>query len=187
MTDRPETPADARAVLDFWSEECGPDKWFEKDPMLDTQIQDRFGPLHARACAGELDHWSATPEGALALIVLIDQFSRNIHRDRPAAFAADPKGLSLVAKALEAGLDKDMTGPQRAFLYMPLMHSEDLADQDRCIRLMREAGLEKQHGYAVAHRKIIARFGRFPHRNAVLGRASTPEEEAFLKEPDSSF
>jgi len=187
MTDRPETPADARAVLAFWYEECGPERWFAKDPALDAQIRNRFGVLHAKACAGGLDHWAGTAEGALALIVLIDQFSRNIHRDGPAAFAADPKALSLVAGALEAGFDQDMTGPQRAFLYMPLMHSEDLADQDRCIRLMREAGLEKQHGYAVAHRKIIARFGRFPHRNAVLGRVSTPEEEAFLKEPDSSF
>ncbi len=187
MTDGAAIPKDAEAVLDFWYRECGPERWFEKDAALDGEIRARFGALNRAACAGLLDAWTETPRGALALIVLIDQFSRNIHRDAPEAFAGDARALELVDAALGAGHDKAMTRDECIFLYMPLMHSEDLDDQERCIALMRDAGLEKQHGYAVAHRDVIARFGRFPHRNAVLGRASTPEEEAFLKEPGSSF
>lgn len=180
-------PADATAVLDFWYTECGEKKWFEKDPELDRQIRERFGALHAEACRGALDHWKETPEGCLALIVLIDQFSRNLNRDGPEAYAHDGRALAAVAHAIAAGFDRAMTPAQRIFLYMPLMHSEALEDQERCIDLMRAAGLDKQVGYAIRHRDIIARFGRFPHRNAALGRASTEEEAAFLKEPDSGF
>jgi len=187
MQAQPDTPADARAVLDFWFAECGPEQWFKKDAALDATIAKRFGELYGQACAGALDHWTATPLGALALIVLIDQFSRNLNRDSPDAFDQNARACALVARALEAGFDRDMTPQQRKFLYMPLMHSEELADQDRCVALMREAGLDEAHDFAVRHRGIVARFGRFPHRNAVLGRPSTAEEEAFLNQPGSSF
>jgi len=187
MTAPENVPADARAVLDFWFVQCTPEQWFKKDAALDAEVLDRFGALHGRACAGALDHWMSAPESALALIVLIDQFSRNLHRDSPEAFAQDGRACQLVGRALEAGFDRGMTPNQRQFLYMPLMHSEDLDHQDRCVALMHDAGLEKPHGFAVRHRDIIARFGRFPHRNAVLGRPSTAEEKAFLNQPGSSF
>lgn len=186
----PMTPED---VLTFWFEEAGPDKWFEKSDAFDAEIADRFGALIHAARDGKLVTWSETPRGCLALIILIDQFSRNIHRDSPLAWSADAHALALTKLALDKQFDEQLELDARKFLYMPLMHSESLGDQELSIEVfgkLVEAGAEGGQtnlDYAVAHRDIIARFGRFPHRNETLGRESTEEEVAFLKEPNSSF
>ena len=189
-------PPEARAVLEFWfgaaSGPAGPRlEWFRKDAKFDEEIRRRFGELHARAAAGELQSWRANPESLLALVILLDQFSRNLHRNDARAFAQDEQARACTREALSRGDDLGLLPVQRQFLYMPLEHSEDLADQDRAVELMRSledfeetAGLAE---WAEKHRDIIRRFGRFPHRNAVLGRESTPEELAFLKRPGSSF
>ncbi len=180
-------PDDARDVLDFWFQDCTPTQWFSRDPALDARISHRFGPVHRLAAAGKLADWGGSAAGALAEILLLDQFSRNIYRDDPRAFATDPLARQRLAAALDKKLDKDLDRSRRVFLYMPLMHSENLADQTLSVTLFGRLGLADSLDYAEKHREIIARFGRFPHRNAVLGRASTPEEVAFLQQPGSSF
>jgi len=175
-------------VLDFWFDPESVAKHFEKDAAFDDRIRQGFGPAHAAACAGELDHWMATPDGALALVIVLDQFSRNLFRGDARAFACDPEARRIADIAIARGDDLAMPEERRKFFYLPLEHSEDLADQERCVELM-TSRLESpvSHEYAEAHRRIIARFGRFPHRNAALGRESTAEELAFLQEPGSSF
>lgn len=189
-------PAD---VLEFWfgapgSAEHGSLRkcWFEKDPAFDADIRRRFLVLVDEAAAGRLDDWADRPEGLLALIVLLDQFPRNLFRDAPRAFATDAQALALAQQALAQGVDAQLMPVARAFIYLPFEHSEDLAMQDRAVALF--AALA-QHGeafasyldYAERHRDVIRRFGRFPHRNAILGRASTPEEIAFLARPGAGF
>ncbi|MBZ5714686.1 DUF924 family protein [Nannocystis pusilla] len=176
------------AVLEFWFSPRVRPKWFVRSDELDHEIRETFGELHARAAAGALDGWAASPRGALALVILLDQFPRNMFRGTAEAFASDAKAREIAKLALEAGLDHDLSQEERLFLYLPLEHSEDLADQERCVELMR--ALDETplwHDYAVRHRDIIARFGRFPHRNAILGRDSTAEECEFLMQPGSSF
>lgn len=176
------------AVLEFWFSPQNRPRWFVRSDEFDRAVCERFGELHARAAEGELADWAATPRGALALILLLDQVPRNIFRGTPAAFASDPLALATARAAVDAGHDRDLSQEERVFMYLPFEHSEDLRDQERCLELM--GGLSDEPSwreYAEAHRKIIARFGRFPHRNAVLGRESTPEEVAFLTEPNSSF
>jgi len=183
----------ARAVLEFW---FGPRPfapravWFEKDAGFDRACAG-FTDDQARAAAGAYDDWAETAEGALALVLLLDQFPRNLFRGTPRAYASDAKAREIARRALAAGFDRQLPVVQRVFLYMPFQHSEDLADQEESRRLFAVATDHPQHaenlGYAERHYEIIARFGRFPHRNAVLGRATTPEEAAFLKEPNSSF
>lgn len=190
-------------VLQFW---FGTDSdnplanagmWWKKDPGLDAEIQRRFGALVEKGRSGGLFDWTQTPRGTLALVIVLDQFPRNIFRDSPEAFASDDTALKLSLAAQDGGFDAALTAVERWFLYMPMMHSEDIAIQERAVaafaRLrdsappqLREA-LGSAHDFAVRHRDIVARFGRFPHRNAVLGRPSTPEEEAFLELPGSSF
>lgn len=182
-----------RDVLDFWFGENGPDQWFEKDPAFDAAIRNRFAAAIAAAREGRLQHWADDADSCLALIILIDQFSRNVFRESPLSWSADERTLALCRLAIDRKHDQGLGTDERKFLYMPLMHSEELADQKRCVDLF--AALEREdperaersHEYAIRHRDVIARFGRFPHRNAVLGRASTEEEVAFLREPDSSF
>jgi len=181
-------------VLRFWfGEPAGKARpeWFRKDPAFDEEIRRRFGELHAAAARRELDHWRASPEPMLALVIVLDQFSRNLYRNDPRAFAQDGHALECAKEAMERGDDLGLLPVQRQFLYLPFEHSEDLGDQEFCIELMRSLeAFEETRGlteWAVRHRDIVRRFGRFPHRNACLGRASTPEELAFLETPGSGF
>lgn len=184
---REDLDAEARSVLDFWFGELEPKHWFAKDTDLDERISKRFRDLHGRAAHCELWAWRKSPHGRLAEIIVLDQFSRNIHRDNARAFACDPLSLALSQEAVAAGADTELTAPQRAFLYMPYMHSESPAIQAVAVRLYDQPGLEYNLRFAIDHKAIIDRFGRYPHRNHVLGRTSTAEELAFLKEPGSAF
>ncbi|MBL6928987.1 MAG: DUF924 domain-containing protein [Rhodospirillales bacterium] len=177
----------AADVLSFWFDESTPEQWFRKSTEFDQTVRERFGEAHADAMAGALDHWPETPDGCLALIILLDQFSRNIFRDNPGAFAADPKALALTKAALEKGWVELAEQTKAQFLLMPLMHSEDLADQDMSIPLFARYCGEKVADFAIRHRDIIAKFNRFPHRNAILSRQSTPKETEFLTTDGSSF
>ena len=168
-----------RDVLDFWFE-AGPDRWFRKDGQFDAEIARRFAALVEAARAGRCDRWTDSPEGSLALTVVLDQFPRNIHRGSPKAFASDPKALATAKGAIARGFDMELPADARQWLYMPFMHSEDLADQEMCVELCKRSGLEDTLPYAVEHADIIRRFGRFPHRNAVLGRRTTEAEQGFL-------
>lgn len=169
-------------LLAFWFAEGMEEKWFNGGAAFDRKLESRFGPLHVQACAGELDGWSNTPRGAMALVILLDQLSRNLHRGAPRAFGQDGKALLLAQQALSAGWDQEFPERERQFFYLPLMHSEDLAHQEKCVALYEAIDDENALKFAREHRDIIERFGRFPHRNAVLGRDSTEEEEEFLKE-----
>lgn len=186
-------PAPAE-VLAFWfGENPGAQRaeWFRKDAAFDATIRSRFGALHEAAAKRELEAWRAAPETMLALVVVLDQFSRNLHRGDPRAFAQDAHARECANEALGRGDDDRLLPVQRTFLYLPLEHSEDLADQERCIALMEKLeAFAQTRGlvtWAVKHRDVIARFGRFPHRNTALGRPSTPEEIEFLKQPGSGF
>lgn len=174
-------------VISFWFEETSPEKHFKAEPALDAEIGRRFGPSIEAALEGWIDDWAATADGALALILILDQFTRNTARGTPAAFAGDKKALAICKAALAQGFDKSLPPYRALFLIMPLMHSENLADQERCVELVEPLDIEKAFDAAVRHREIVARFGRFPHRNAVLGRETTAAEAEFLKEPNSSF
>ncbi len=176
-----------REVLDFWFDPANQPFWFKKSAAFDAAVRERLGDAHAAAAAGRLDDWQATPEGALALVILLDQVPRNIHRNSARAFATDGAARAAAVAALDTGFDRKLYDDQRLFLYLPLEHSEDLADQERSVALFTAIGDARQTDYAVRHRDIVARFGRFPHRNALLGRESTEEELSFLEEPNSSF
>ena len=182
-------------LLDFWfgppgSPERGRDRaeWWEVDSAFDAELRRRFLPLHEAAAAGALDGWTATPEGALALVVALDQLPRNMFRGSPCAYAADAKAREVAKAALARGDDRGFPFEMAKFFYLPLMHSEELEDQRRCLALCeaRPGGAEAAD-FARRHLEIVARFGRFPHRNAILGRPSTAEEVEFLKQPGSSF
>ena len=187
-----------REVLDFWfgpagtPEHCRPrDVWFKKDAAFDEAIRTRFLDLHGQAAAGRLQSWEAAADSALALIVVLDQFSRNLYRGSSRAFAADAQALALAQSAVARGFDKALAPVQRWFVYLPFEHAEDLALQRRSLELFDSLREDPDSAgtvdYARRHYDIIARFGRFPHRNAVLGRVSTPEEAEFLKQPGSGF
>lgn len=175
------------AILRFWFEELTPAQWWRSDPELDETIRRRFAAVHAAACAGELAHWRDTAPGRLAEILVLDQFSRNLYRSRAAAFAADGMALVLAQEAVRAGADQQLPVQQRAFFYLPWMHSESLRLHDEALRLFSAPGLEGNLQAEHQHRAILERFGRYPHRNAALGRVSTPEEDAFLLQPGSRF
>ena len=170
------------AVIQFWRDEVGADHWFGNDAALDARIRARFEALWNSARAGALDAWLATPEGALALVIVLDQFPRNMFRGRAEAFASDRQARAAATRAIDAGFDKRVPTSLRVFFYLPFMHSEDLADQDACVALIEErlGKSSSNYPYALGHREQIARFGRFPGRNAALGRASTPQESVFL-------
>lgn len=180
-------PMEHTTVLRFWFEDTDPRQWWKSDPDFDHLITQRFGALHAEAATSGLPDWRQNIQGRLAEIVVLDQFSRNIHRGTPAAFACDAQALHLAEQAIELGLAAGLPPVQRAFLYLPFMHSEDAAIHERAMVLFSEPGLEPNLAAEVKHKVIIDRFGRYPHRNAILGRESTAEEEAFLKLPGSSF
>jgi uncharacterized protein (DUF924 family) len=168
-------------VLGFWRN-AGPEKWFKKSVAFDEAIRLKFEPVHHAAARGEYDSWSAAPESALALLILLDQFPRNLYRNSAHAFATDPKARAIARAAIEAGFDRQVEPDLRNFFYLPFEHSEDLADQDYSLALCAEAGVEDDVKWAGIHRDIIQRFGRFPHRNAALGRQTTAEEQEFLDE-----
>jgi uncharacterized protein (DUF924 family) len=169
------SPAD---VLAFWRE-AGPDKWFTRDDAFDAEIRDKFLSTYQAAAAGTIAEWEATAEGALALVIVLDQFPRNMFRGQAQCFATDAAARAVANRALKRGYELDVPGDQRGFFFLPFMHSEDMADQDRCVALYREAG-DENLTYALEHADIIRRFGRFPHRNAILGRVTTAEEQAYL-------
>lgn len=193
-------------ILHFWfgtltSDEQMPQEksatWFKKSEATDQTIKAQFESELLQATQSDTAHWESTPRGTLALIILLDQFSRNIYRDDPRSFAQDSQALALALKAIEAGMDEELRPVERVFLYMPLMHSEELAHQKQCIRLFEKLSqkapktMQKQAegslDFAHRHCEIIEKFGRFPHRNEVLGRVSTEEELAFLQQPGSRF
>lgn len=186
-----------RDVLDFWFCERVQKLCFERDDAFDAEIRTRFGEAVAEAQKGGFECWRGTPEGALALLILLDQMPRNIYRGSPQAFASDARGLAVATQMVDAGFDRGLTFTQKRFTYLPFEHSEDRAVQKRALALFGALAVEcapennveaaVQLLYAARHAEIIFRFGRYPHRNACLGRKSTPEEEAFLKEPNSSF
>ena len=171
----------AADVVAFWRE-AGPDKWWAKDEPFDEEIRRRFLPLHKSAAEGELSHFEETSEGALALLILLDQFPRNLFRNSPRAFATDQKAREVAERALARGLDRHFDDELGSFFYMPFMHSERLADQERCVVLFQALGIQDNIRAATEHRDIIACFGRFPHRNEVLGRETSQEERRFLDE-----
>ena len=197
---------DFEKVLSFWFGELDAEghadaahsaRWWKKDPAFDQSIVDDFGALHAEVAGGQHDAWLESPRGRLAYIIVLDQFSRNMFRGTGKSFAFDPRAVEVVLEGLERGMDRPLASAERGFFYMPLMHSENIAHQDRCVELFerwRNEGSAKSReraayslSFAEKHRDIVRRFGRFPHRNALLGRESTPEEVEFLKQPGSSF
>ena len=191
--------AQAQDVLDFWF--LPPDnrdygqargEWFRKDDAFDAHIRARFGTLIDAAIEGGLRAWEATPHGALARLIVLDQFTRNVYRGTPRAFAGDAQALALAIALTQAGQDQQLPPMLRAFAYLPFEHAEDLAMQARAVELFQllsqaQPGFDGMLDYAQRHQEVIARFGRFPHRNAMLGRPSTPEEVEFLRQPGSSF
>ena len=194
-------PDDARAVLDFW---FGPPddpghgqpraEWFRKDPAFDARIRDRFGPLIAAALQGGCDHWLTpfAPLPALAAVIVLDQFTRNTGRDSAAAFAGDARALAVAERLVASGFDRQLSGVQRQFAYLPFEHAEDLSHQRTAVQLFQQLARDEPERaelvtWAQKHLDIVARFGRFPHRNAALGRPSTDEERAFLQTPGSGF
>ena len=198
--------SEADEVLAFWigetdglgrADAAQSKRWFTKDPKFDDEIRRRFGALHRAVAAGEREVWLDRPRGRLAYVIVLDQFSRNMYRDTAEMFAYDRRARDVAVEGIDAGMDRDLGVAERIFLYMPLMHSEPIVDQDRCVELFAawhdEAPAEAREPiaeslkFAHMHRDIVARFGRFPHRNAALGRASTEEELEFLKQPGSSF
>ena len=175
-------------ILNFWFEDISPEAWFTKDAQFDQQLKQRFGDLVEKALAGQLDKWAENGDGRLALILLLDQMTRNIFRDTPRAFAGDEMACALSLRSVAEGiLESEPNIHKRQFMLMPMMHSEDLEIQTRSLPLFKAFTLEMTYDYAVKHYEIVERFGRFPHRNSILGRPSTVEETEFLKQPGSSF
>lgn len=166
-------------IVDFWMA-AGAGRWFTRDAAFDGALSVRFRDLVAQGRAGALDHWAQTPEGALGLVILLDQFSRNIHRGSPLMFAADGRALALARRAIARGDHYRFPAPQALWFHMPFEHAEDLDAQERSVGLFMARGPARNLPYAITHRDVIARFGRFPHRNPILGRKSTPAELAYL-------
>jgi uncharacterized protein (DUF924 family) len=191
---------EAEAILHFWFGSPGQEEpyaqrrkvWFGKQPHLDQEIRDRFFSTYQRAVQGEFTDWQTSPLGCLALILLFDQFSRHLFRDRPESFAMDEQAVAIARHAIAQEFDQQLLPLQRIFIYLPFEHSEQLADQERSVHLSQKLSrsyseLYDIYDYALRHQKVIQQFGRFPHRNKTLGRATTPAEAEFLKQPGSSF
>lgn len=178
---------DYQEIIDFWFTETSPEAWFKKDTEFDQLITSRFATLHNAAKQCELYHWRDSAQGRLAEIIVLDQFSRNIYRDQAAAFASDALALVLAQEAIHVGSQLLLSAEQRTFLYMPFMHSESKEIQEVSLELFADPDLKENYTFALQHKEIIDRFGRYPHRNHLLGRDSTEEELAFLEQPNSSF
>ncbi|WP_105199976.1 MULTISPECIES: DUF924 family protein [unclassified Pseudoalteromonas] len=175
---------DFQSVYDFWFNQCNSEDWFKKSATFDARVTELFAKTHRAASRGELYHWRSSAHGALSEIIVLDQFSRNIYRDTASAFAQDAQALCLAQHAVEKGYDLLLNEQERGFLYMPYMHSESAVIHMLAEHLFRPL---ESYSYELTHKAIIDRFGRYPHRNAILGRRSTPEEIAFLETPNSSF
>ncbi|KGJ92857.1 DUF924 family protein [Colwellia psychrerythraea] len=176
-----------QAVLDFWFREIDPACWWVKDIKFDQEIMSKFQEVHHAARHGELAHWRETLSGRLAEIIVLDQFSRNMYRDTPQAFANDGIALVLAQEAIALGADKTLTSIENSFLYMPFMHSESLLIHEKALALYQANGIVNNVEFELKHKEIIERFGRYPHRNNILNRQSTAEELEFLNQPGSSF
>lgn len=174
-------------VIEFWFSDITPEQWWKKDASFDALIQNRFGELHHQAKAGELFLWRDSAEGSLAEIIVLDQFSRNIYRDLPDSFACDPQALALAQSAIAQGFDLELDESKRSFMYLPFMHSESALIHNVAVKLYEALGNDYNLEFEHKHKAIIDRFGRYPHRNTILGRESSSEELAFLSEPGSSF
>lgn len=183
----PEAAQSPQSVLGFWFDEVTPAQWWARSDDFDQMIRSRFGALHRAAARCELFSWRDTPAGRLAEVIVLDQFSRNIHRDHPHAFACDALSLALAQTAVSVNADRELDAARRAFLYMPYMHSESPAIHAVAVSLFGAQGMERNFEFELAHQRIIDRFGRYPHRNVILGRVSTPQEIQFLDTPGSSF
>ncbi|MCB0420565.1 MAG: DUF924 domain-containing protein [Bdellovibrionales bacterium] len=178
---------DATEVIEFWFQEIDSKFWWVKDSNFDETLRQRFLDTHKKARQGELNSWRVSALGRLAEIIVLDQFSRNMFRDAPQAFAYDGMALVLAQESISLKVEDQLTNQQKSFLFMPFMHSESKAIHEKAVELFSQSGLEGNLDFELQHKKIIDRFGRYPHRNKILGRKSTPEELAFLKEPGSSF
>lgn len=174
-------------IIAFWFSEIDKAKWFAKVKKFDQEIRTRFSDVHAKAGKCELWTWRCEPLGSLAEIIVLDQFSRNMYRDMPQSFIHDPLALALAQNAISKGFDYELTAEQRSFMYMPFMHSESLPIHQEALRLFKELDLKANLNSERKHKAIIERFGRYPHRNKILGRSSTPQEQAFLSTPGAGF
>ena len=174
-------------ILEFWFDEVDESKWWSKDDDFDKEIIERFSDVHARAVKCELYEWRECPEGRLAEILVLDQFSRNMYRNSPLSFYNDSMALSLAQQAISLGEDKKLNLPKRSFLYLPFMHSESETIHNVALELFRSTGIESSIEFEIKHKEIIDRFGRYPHRNDILGRRSTEKEIEFLKLPGAGF
>ena len=177
----------AHVVIDFWFQKLEPIDWFRTNLEVDAVIAANFTKLHAAACRCELFAWRTSPIGRLAEIIVLDQFSRNIFRDSARAFEADNLALALAQETVQCGADQSLSVDQRIFVYMPYMHSESALIHEEAVQLFSTPGMEKNLEFEYKHKRIVDMFGRYPHRNEALGRQSTPEELAFLRQPESSF
>ena len=177
----------SQEVIDFWFKEIEPSRWWSKDVGFDLLISRRFKSLHARATRCELWEWRKEARGRLAEIIVLDQFSRNLHRDLALAFSNDSLALALAQEAISAQADLALTSIEKSFLYMPFMHSESMEIHERAAGLYKRNGIESNYDFELKHKEIIDEFGRYPHRNSVLGRVSTPLEVEFLRQPGSTF
>ena len=177
-------PAEVDGLLDFWFSKQARDRWFDSTPEFDEALTRRYLATWQQGRNGKLQGWEQTPDGALALVILLDQFPLNMFRDQPMSFSTEAQSRAVASRAIDRGFDAALADDRKAFLYLPFMHSETLADQDRSVELLEAAGLESNLKWARGHREIVRRFGRFPHRNAILGRASSPEELVWLDSPE---
>jgi uncharacterized protein (DUF924 family) len=172
-------------ILTFWFSERVKPLWYNSTPEFDRELRDKYMDTYQAALNGELSVWEETPQGALALVICLDQFPLNMFRNKAESFAGEAPSRQVAAMAIKKGFDQSLEGVQKAFLYLPYMHSEELTDQDRVLELFSKAGLEDNLKWANHHRDIVKRFGRFPHRNAILGRQNTPEEIAYLQSDEA--
>lgn len=175
-------PAD---ILEYWYSDFMRKHWFSSTPVLDAEIREKYQPLWERAATGELDHWQDSPEGALALVIVLDQFPLNMFRGKPESFRTERKAVEVTLNALNKGFDKRLSKDRLGFLFMPLMHSEKLEEQDLSVALFRRHELKGNIKFAEHHRELVRKYGRFPHRNAILGRESTLAEVAYLASKDA--
>ncbi|MEI2779737.1 MAG: DUF924 family protein [Candidatus Competibacter sp.] len=185
MTHPTITTPGSNDVLAFWFAESSKPLWFDSTPAFDRTLAERFLATYRAAAAGELADWEDTPSGALALVIALDQFPLNMFRGQPESFATEAAARAVADRAIARGFDRALAAEQRLFLYLPFMHGEALTDQDRSVQLFEQLGQEGSLRFARHHRDLIRRFGRFPHRNAILGRDSTPEEIAYLASPEA--
>lgn len=179
------TPANSEELIAFWFSEPVSKRWFNSTPTFDNELRERYAGLYEQAARGQLTAWQASAQGSLALVILLDQIPLNIFRGQAQSFASEAQARDVAGRAIERGFERQFDDAQKAFLYMPFMHSEDLADQERSVALYSAAGLDSNLRFARHHRELIRRFGRFPHRNAILGRASTAEEIEYLNSKEA--